>query len=728
MVKSVDSASKLRFGLFEVDLHAETLSRSGARIKVQNQPFQVLVLLLERHGEIVSREEMRRRLWGDQTTVDFDHGLGIAINKLRETLGDSAENPRFIETIARHGYRFIAPISEAPAPADAPAKPPGLEPQPAASAQPRAKPASARKWRAGFIVLGICFLLALLWGAEQSWPRPAVIQTPLKVSPVTFSGMVYPGLPLQESFAAMVTDGSRIYFQQINNGRVVLAQALISDGQATALDVPSEIQSPALGSLSPDNSKLLVRDGFTPQSEQPLWIIPTLGGTARKFSNVLAHDATWMPNGRQVLYAAQNKLYVANDDGTGSRLFATLPGRAFWLRWSPDGSKLRFTLVNPLDYSTSLWQISSSGKDLHPLLPGWSHPASECCGSWTADGRYYVFQSDHSGTKNIWALSKKSFLDPFRSGQPIQVTNGPLSYRAPLPAASGDRIFFTGKEVRSALLKYEPASSRFVSYGETPSAAQVITFSRDGRWVAWINPADSTLWRSRSDGSQRLQLTTRPVQVFTMHWSPNDQRIALMGREPGQPWKIYLISAQGGELTPAMNEKRNEADPDWSPDGQHLVFGRLPDVMAEQSLPKAIHILDLRTHRISLVPGSSNLFSPRWSPNGRYIAALTIDENKVMLFDMATRKWKTLVPMPAHDPSWSHDSRWIYFLDFLGKDQPIYRVSVPGGKLERVADMSSLRSLGVEDFRFAGLTPGDVPLVNAFIATSNIYSAELGRR
>src|SRR5580698_3048503 len=102
--------SKIKFGLFEADLSTGELRKSGTRIRIQAQPFRVLTFLLEHPGEVVTREEIQQRLWGEHTVVDFDHSLGTAINKIREALGDSAENPRFIETLARRGYRFIAPV------------------------------------------------------------------------------------------------------------------------------------------------------------------------------------------------------------------------------------------------------------------------------------------------------------------------------------------------------------------------------------------------------------------------------------------------------------------------------------------------------------------------------------------------------------------------------------------------------------------------------------------
>ena len=726
------TSPRVRFGVFEVDLQTEELYKSGMRVKIQNQPFKVLTLLLERPGEIISRDEMQQRLWGsDQTTVDFDHSLGTAMNKLREALGDSADNPRFIETMARRGYRFIAPIridTETATPKPFLAAPLVVHPQISAH---EGIPSTARQqnWRhVGMAVAG-SFLIALAGVGLflLSGVRVEKFQTPLRISQVTYSGRVFPGEPLQENLGAMATDGSRIYFLQIENGREELMQALIADGETSLLPVPSEIAAPSLGDISPDGSQLVVRNYLIPEAEQPLWILPTLGGTARSFSNIQAHDATVMPDGKRILYANGTDLYIANEDGTGSKKFAALPGRAFWLRWSPDGSDLRFTLINSLNHNTSLWQIGSDGKNLRPLFHDWSHPSSECCGSWTADGKYFVFQSAHNGLNNIWVLAKQSWLS-WGEPKPIQITNGPLSYQAPITANTGHRLFFIGKDSRSMLLKFDATSKQFVPYGRMLSAAQLVAFSRDGASVAWINPEDSSLWSSHADGSQRLQLTSSPMEVFMMHWSPDGKRIVLMAREPGKVWRIYTMDSQGGNLAPVLHEARNEADPSWSADGASIAFGRLPELMAEKSLPKSIYILDLKTKQMTTLPDSEGLFSPRWSPDGKYIVAMTLDQSKLMLYDVAAKSWKALIARPAHDPVWSHDSRWIYFDDFVAKDQPVYRVSVPGGQLEQVAGLESVQPPDALDFRFAGLTPQDIPLVNARISSANIYSMNLGER
>lgn len=726
-------SSAIRFGVFEADLQTEELRKSGVRIKIQNQPFKVLTCMLERPGEIVSREEIQQRLWGSQTTVDFDHSLGTAINKLREALGDSADNPRFVETVARRGYRFIAPVHFAEAVETEPRAelPPALE-FPADKTEipvQNRRPAGnvLNRWvLPGLIVVLSALLIIAIWGfIQMSGESP---QAPPRISQVTFSGRVSPGAPQLESLPATTIDGSRIYYLKIDNGRAVLSQASITNGQTSILPVPSEIVAPTLGDISPDGTELIVRNHLSAAVEQSLWIIPTLGGTARQLPKILAHDATWMPDGRHILFAAGDNLFIAGEDGTGTRQFAALPGRAFWMRWSPDGGTLRFTLLNSLTHTTSLWQISPDGKGLHPLLSRWSVPAAECCGSWTADGKYFVFQSAHGGSNNIWALREKTSLFRNTSSTPMEVTNGPLSYQAPIAAREGHRIFFIGSDVRFELLQYDAAANRLSPYRNDLSSVYRLEFSRDGKWIAWINSTDGSLWRSRIDGSERLQLTAAPMQIFMMRWSPDDRQLAIMAREPGNPWKIFLIPSTGGIAQPLLPEDRNEADPDWSPDGRSIVFGRLPNLMAEPATPKSVHVFDLRSHRVTDVPGSAGLFSPRWSPDGRYIAATKLDQHQLMLFDTATRTWKILALTSVADPAWSHDGRWIYFHAFMEDGQPIYRVSVPEGKLERVTGLGNLESADVVDYSFSGLTPNDTPLVRARMWTANIYSLDLDAR
>lgn len=732
-VHSEKVATRFRFGLFEADTESGELRRSGTRVRLQAQPFRVLVCLLERPGELVSREEIQQRLWGNDTIVDFDHSLGTAINKLREALGDSAENPRFIETLSRRGYRFLAPVTAVPSSA-AHGVVPEMLPQggaiPAASVAVSTGEESTtapiaerrRRWQVpAMAVLTLLLLGATYWAGTLS--RPA--QTgPAKITQVTFSGRVTPGDPLFESFPATATDGARIYFPQIENGQSVLAEALIADGETRTLSLPEELAAPSLGDIAPDGSHLLLRNHLATAPEQAIWMVSTIGGAAQRIPGILAHDATWMPDAQQILYANGNDLYLVRQNGGERRKFATLPGRAFWLRWSPDGRRLRLTLLNSETHTSMLWEMNSDGTGAHPLLSDWTSAApAECCGSWTDDGRYYVFQSARGGDSNIWAIPEHGglFGGP---AKPIRITNGPLSYQAPITERGGHRIFFVGLNVQSELLRYDPGERTFVPYGGLTMASRV-QLSRDEQRIAWIRQEDSSLWVSRIDGSGRLQLTERPMQVFLMHWSPDDRQLVFMGREPGKPWKMYTVNADGEHLQGVLDEQRSEADPDWSPDGKTLVFGRLPDLMAEAAQPKDIELVNLATKAMTKVPGSDGLFSPRWSANGKYIAALSIDQRQLLLFDVAKKTWRMLAQQVASDICWSHDDTAIYFHDFAQADQPIYRVEVATGKIERVADLHDLRPANVVDYRFAGLGEGDQPLVSARRSTANIYSAEL---
>ena len=729
------SNSKLTFGLFEVDLESGELWKAGFRIKLQSQPFKVLAALLERPGQIVTRDDLQLRLWGRDTVVDFDHSLGTAINKVREALGDSADNPRYIETLAKRGYRFIAPVgirSEPPPPAFIPASESTLDladpPQseivtrastPRIATTPALRP--ARRIPSSFLAAAaILFLSAIiasyLIGSDRaSTPPPHIAQ-------LTHSGHIAPGVDTMENLAAAVTDGVHLFAGTIDNGRDGIAAVSLADGSITSLNVPDEVAGPALGDISPDGSRLLLRDHLSPESEQPLWAVPTVGGSALRIGNVLAHDATWMPNKGGILYANGNNLYLSTINTSTPSLYASLPGRAFWLRWSPDGKLLRFTIIDPLTHTTSLWQLSPSDRKPSQILPGFSQPSSECCGVWTADGGSFIFQSDRGGNSDLWRLSGNSITDP------VRLTNGPLEFRSPVAARTGNRIFFLGVDARSDLQRLvasgNASSGQLVPERGFLSSAVRVDYTRDGKWVAWT---DSTgqLWRARADGEEKIQLAPDNLDVFLAHWSPDGKQLALMAREPGKAWQIYLVGAEGDNLHPLLKESRNAADPSWAPDGKSLVFGRVNDYMGKENAARTLHILHLDTHQVDEVPGSDNLFSPRWSPDGRWIAALTLDQRQVRLFDVASHTWTTLPVPSGADPVWSSDSRFLYIHASLDPAQPIDKVSIPDGHVTELIRLADSRENDAVDFVFGGLTQQNEPLIRARIFTGNFFSMDL---
>jgi Tol biopolymer transport system component/DNA-binding winged helix-turn-helix (wHTH) protein len=708
---------KKQFGLFEVDLSAGELRRSGVKVRLQSQPFRLLVALLDQPGEVISREQLQQLLWGDSTTVDFDHSLGIAVNKLRDALGDSADNPRFIETLARRGYRFIAPVSN-PTPTVPIATVALVEQNPPPAALATGPRPNRWLWVAGVLFV-VCLSLGVLLIVRQPSERP------LQVKQLTYSGHVLSNEPDLGSFSASVGDGTRLYFSHVENGNPVLAAALIANGEISNIPTPAEVGAPLIGSLSPDGSKLLIHGHLQAYPEQPLWIVPTLGGDSHKVPKVLAHDATWMPAGDNLLIANGNDLVIVGEDGRDPHKLTTVPGIAFWMRWSPDGRLLRFTLRDPLRQTTELWEVSANGQNPHPLLPGWGQTPSECCGSWTSDGRNYVFQSKHEGHSDIWSLTGRSLFG--RYPQPRQITSGPLEFEAPATVPGGHQVYFVGVSPRIELLKALPHSASFSPLDHNLSSADLVEFSADGHWVAWLNSSDDSLWRSRIDGTERIELTAPPLRIFAMKWSPDNQHLALMAEEPGKPWKLYLIDSDGGKPDPLISEDRNEADPDWSGDGRTLIFGRLPDRMDSERQAKAIYTVDVSSRKVTEIPGSVGLFSPRLSPDGRYIVAIRLDQHALMLFDKQSQQWSTLSTHGAGDPLWSHDSKSVYFQDFLEGGKPIYRVSVPDAHIEQIATIDSLRPIHVSDYRLVSLAPGDLPVVSASTPTVNLYKVDLGQ-
>jgi Tol biopolymer transport system component len=244
-----------------------------------------------------------------------------------------------------------------------------------------------------------------------------------------------------------------------------------------------------------------------------------------------------------------------------------------------------------------------------------------------------------------------------------------------------------------------------------------------------VKHPEGTLWRSRVDGSEPLQLTFAPYGADGPHWSPDGRRIAFRASLPGQPRRIYTISADGGiprELLPADENKKEEGIPTWSADGGSIVFGELrysPDKIA-------IHVLERASGKVSRLPGSEGLWTPRWSPDGRFILALTADavsslSGSLMLFDLNIRKWKTLVQDDIAEVSWSRDGRFIYFS--TGYPNPaIKRVRISDGIIEKIVDLRNFTPESDASFGvYLGVAPDDSPLMLRKVYQTEIYALKM---
>lgn len=712
----------IRFGVFEVDLQEGELRKSGLRIKLQEQPFQVLAILLECPGKIVTRDELRQRLWPADTFVDFDHSLNSAVKKLREALGDQPDNSRFIETLHRRGYRFIASVEDGQ-PATGKSSRSQQDTGSALAAPPAEEPRrnTTSRLAAIFAAVAVIILSAilLLWWISQ--PRTLRVQNYTQITndgadkATVFSvGSVPPPI---------VTDGSRLYFTEGHESGNAIGEVSVRGGETALVSTP--FQNAVVAGISPSGAELLFYTFVSSEIQVPFWTIPMLGGSPRRVGSFLAQDAAWAAGG-QITYIKEHDIYICNPDGTESRKVVSVPGLPAWPRWSPSGAVLRFSEYDPKRDSTSVWEVSRDGSHLHPVLPAWNGQKTECCGDWTPDGKYFVFQSTREGRTDLWAIREKERWWRNASQKPIQLTAGPMSLSRPLVSKDGKRIFVLGEKLRGELVRYDAKSNQFVPYLAGISAVG-LAFSRDGDWVTYVAYPEGTLWRSKGDGSERLQLTFSPFEAVAPRWSPDGKRIAFTGRKPGQAWKVYVILPEAGSSPQALLEgEGSQAAPDWSPDGISVAYGGFPEVMSGAPRATAVHVLNLKTLETSLLNGSEGLYCPRWSPDGRYISATKADGQELMLFDSTTEKWTELTKLSGGCPTWSQDGTHLYFQTFDVKDPAVFSVRIADGKRERIASINLQRDVqGAEWEWWNGLTPDNAPLLMRDMSTKEIYALDL---
>ncbi len=237
----------------------------------------------------------------------------------------------------------------------------------------------------------------------------------------------------------LVTDGSRLYFNQSAAGGFILGQVSTAGGEIAP--IPMRFEIPYLLDISPSGSELLIDAAPGTAAEGQLIILPIPAGSPHRLGGLIGHDGTWSPNGEKIVYVNGQDLFVARNDGTDSRKLVTLPGRPFSPRWSPDGKVLRLYVIDNKTNSNALWEVSADGTQLHPFLPGWHNPPNECCGNWTPDGEYFIFQSLVNGKTNIWARRERQGMFERASREPVQLTSGQLDTLAPVPKPGRQETF-----------------------------------------------------------------------------------------------------------------------------------------------------------------------------------------------------------------------------------------------------------------------------------------------
>lgn len=322
-----------RFSSFEADPQSGELRKNGVRLRIQDQPFQVLLKLLERPGQVVTREELKTALWSADTFVDFDNGLNMAVKRLREVLGDDADLPRFIETLPRRGYRFIAAVQSSNPATEAP------------------QPSSPQRGLTSGIQLRIVLASLLCLFVAAGIVAWISLRSPLPISRVVDSAQITKDGRLKEaSTYRLVSDGERLYFQEgaftQSEQNIELVQVGTQGGETIRMPVP--LRNPVAFDVSQKNFELLLSAGgdfgVTPVDERPLWALPLPAGPPHRLGDVIAHDAAWAPDGRYLAFAYGKDIFVAQPDGSQVRKLITVDDfdATFYIQFSPDGKRLRF--------------------------------------------------------------------------------------------------------------------------------------------------------------------------------------------------------------------------------------------------------------------------------------------------------------------------------------------------------------------------------------------------
>jgi Tol biopolymer transport system component len=590
-----------------------------------------------------------------------------------------------------------------------------------ATAVPAAQPVSSKQIYAGagaLFAVAVVVTIALLW-FRAPLPSPRVLSA---------AQLTSDNRPKQN----VVTDGPRVYFVEMINERGVLSQVSANGGEIS--QIPTPFANVYLLDVSPTRSELLVdsssgEESFLSYGEAPVWIVPVPAGSPRRVGDFLTNAAAWSRDGQQLAYARGHKIYMAKWDGSQSRELITIVGASVDLQFSPDASHLRFTMRSPTVQSFSLWEVGTDGKGLHPLLsPAFHQDPGECCGRWSADGRYYFFTSLHNGRGDIWSLRENSGLHK-NNADPLPITTGPLGYSSPTPALSGNRLFVIGEQQRAELQRFDFKSRQFVPFLNGLAGGE-IDFSQDGQWMTYASYPEGFLWRSRTDGSQKLQLTSAPMDASMPRWSPDGRRIAFVCQLPGRNPGVRLVSADGGtteEIQP--NDPDWEDDPQWSPDGKSVIMARYPPGLVSANQEDfSIVQFDLQTRKFSSLAGSAGMLGPRWSPDGRYISAFSADTKKVMLLELSTGKWLELATGNILNyPNWSPDSKYVYFEDIGIEGPEIDRVAVLNRKKERAVTLKGVPRVSMPDSGapWNGVAPDGSVLIMRDMGSRELYSLEL---
>ena len=686
-----------QFGVFEFNPRTRELRKHGTKLKIQDQPLHILVLLLERPGEIVTREEIQKRLWPDNTYVDFDNAINSAMRKLRDALGDSPENPRFIETLARRGYRFIAPVSQ-PVAADHSQTVSVTAEEQIAPAVPKhhfrwAVPAAVAAAVLGAIGLSIQV-------ARNGGTQPFAPPVPLTS---------YAGFQLFPSFSP---EGTRVAFSWGEPGKRPSNIYVKMIGPGEPVRLTSNQSGDFTPAWSPDG-RLIAFLRASDDEHPAVMTIPALGGQERELTRIefsadlemFLPDWEWPLPPPFLAWSADSKWLLALDQRRVIRISAqsgekrplTSPPPTIFgdgsLAVSPDGKTLAFTRT--ITYSVSDIYIVPISEDLLPTGEPQrvTSDSKEITGlAWTSDSRALVFPSMRGGTLQLWRTVAKPLSKPVK----IPVTgDDPFD-----PAISRQ----TRRLVYSHKFGYENIWRVSLQAKQAGELADLIPstreeghprYSPDGKRIAFEASFSGSeeIWAADADGSNLIQLTSFGAWAGSPRWSPDGRKIVFDCNAAGN-WDIYAIDSQGGKPVRLTASPAMDARPSWSHDGNWIYFqssrtgvnqiwkvpasggqeiqltkngGSVPFESEDSQTLYYCHDVEIRGVPVRggnefKLPVSIYKDNFALAKHGMYF----IDENDahLKLFDFKTHAIKSIAPVPGpigDEMSISPDEQWMIY-------------------------------------------------------------------
>lgn len=523
------------------------------------------------------------------------------------------------------------------------------------------------------------------------------------------------------------TDGNRLYFNEMEGNRTVLVSSSLTGKNVRQINSP--FPNIVLQDVWLDSQYLLGLSFVGTELDRPLWYVPIQGGVPGRIGDFTCRFVRKSPDNRWLACASGTAIIMSDPAGNKIHTLASFSLPPANIVWSPDSRKLRVSLYDLPSKGFSFWEVDlpQDNDGVSPSIPVRLELGEGCCISWgwLDGGKKFVYiKPGPTGELGVFIRQEQNVLSNTKSSE----SEIPVNIGMPeevVPAKSGSILYLLVQGAwRSQLFKYNFTDKNFGTVLPGLSVGYP-TFSPDGQWISYID-SDQVLWRSRADGTEPLKLSDGIQYTQLSSWSPDGQRIAFMGLKPGKPWRIYIVGRDGGEPKEAVIGDDNQGTPTWSPDGKKIAYG---NVLCHETQSCWIRILDLEKGTVEKLPDSQGFRTARWSPDGKWIAALIPETHKLMLFDYKNEQWRTLASSVTGDTiAWARNSQFVYADSSQGEKPVIERFRIRDGMRNTVVDLLELQKLpGQMDFWF-GLTPDDAPILVHRFTASEVYAVDLSER